>query len=146
DSRKRFSTVPFPLYREGGSLTSERNRAHQGDFAPRANLPHLHVPFINHSRIPRALSIYYDSPLRSPVTSSQWRKAMAPRREKRLLSALSIALLAAFPASAAERDAKIQRAINRGVKYLKGLQGLDGEWTYSAAPDGKANVGATALA
>jgi hypothetical protein len=64
----------------------------------------------------------------------------------RCLLFLSIAILEAVPAAAAEPDPRIQRAIDRGVAYLKGLQGPKGEWSYSATPDSPANVGATALA
>jgi hypothetical protein len=104
------------------------------------------VPFINPSRIPRALSIYYGVAVTITRRLQPSGVAMPTRQGKRLASVFSLVLLTVFPANAAERDVKIQRAIDRGVRYLKGLQGQDGEWTYSAAQEGKANVGATALA
>jgi hypothetical protein len=59
--------------------------------------------------------------------------------------ALGLALLLAPAARAADREA-IQRAVGRGVAYLKGLQGQDGTWRY-ADPNvaGDAPAGATAL-
>ncbi len=67
----------------------------------------------------------------------------------RLVAGLLVGTLGILPAAGAERPAHIQRAINRGVSFLKANQGADdGQWHFAQAANGFLwqNVGATALA
>jgi hypothetical protein len=67
----------------------------------------------------------------------------------RLIAGLLGGLLGIMPAAGAERPAHIQRAINRGVSFLKASQGADdGQWHFAQAANVFLwqNVGATALA
>jgi hypothetical protein len=67
--------------------------------------------------------------------------------QKLILAALlGAASLLECPAGAAERDSKIQQAIDRRVAFLKTQQSLEGMWNFSGDEDVKSNVGATALA
>ena len=60
------------------------------------------------------------------------------RHGVRVAAAVCAALLVAPAARAADKEA-IQRAVDRGVAYLKGIQAPDGTWRYT-------EIGATALA
>src|SRR5580704_8799901 len=51
-----------------------------------------------------------------------------------------VALLVLVPAARAGDSDEVQQAIDRGVAYLKGLQGPDGKWSYGQ------QLGATSLA
>jgi hypothetical protein len=63
----------------------------------------------------------------------------------RIGAAVCVALLAALPARAVDKDT-VQRAVDKGVAYLKGTQGPDGAWRYAETNvAGDATAGATAL-
>jgi len=63
-----------------------------------------------------------------------------------LLPALGAVCLLSWPAQGAERNPKIQQAIDRGVAFLRSQQ-VNGIWPYGAeaSPGAAGNVGATAL-
>jgi hypothetical protein len=64
----------------------------------------------------------------------------------RIGAAVCVALLAALPARAADKEA-VQRAVDQGVAYLKGTQAPGGAWQYLDDPKmvGDATAGATSL-
>lgn len=70
------------------------------------------------------------------------------RGKQLLLGVLGVAFFLASRAAAAERNPQIQRAINRGIAFLRQQQTQGGMWVYFNSPDRIAptNVGATALA
>ena len=60
------------------------------------------------------------------------------------LSALA-GMLAGTPARSADKEA-IDRALDRGIAALRGMQRADGSWVYNSEMTSQASVGATALA
>jgi hypothetical protein len=71
---------------------------------------------------------------------------MNPRNRIALIALGAVCLLT-WPAQAADRNPKIQQAIDRGVAYLRSKQNLEGFWSYNAvASHAGGSVGATALA
>jgi hypothetical protein len=71
-----------------------------------------------------------------------------PRNSAGLLMVVIVLTSFGHRASAADRPAKIQQAIDRGVAFLRSIQnGQDGMWPYAdGGTSGGQNVGATALA
>jgi hypothetical protein len=63
-----------------------------------------------------------------------------------LLGVLGVGFCLTCPASAAERNPQIQRAINGGIAFLRQQQAQDGMWVYSNSPTAPSTVGASALA
>jgi hypothetical protein len=62
------------------------------------------------------------------------------------LSILGAVFCLTSPVPAADRDPKIQKAIDRGAAFLRTRQGQNGAWTYPADMSGSgSNIGATAL-
>jgi hypothetical protein len=70
------------------------------------------------------------------------------QRNRISLSALGAVCLLSWPAQGAERNPKIQQAINRGVAFLRSQKDVNGIWPYGAmaSPGASGSVGATALA